>query len=292
MKRTVTVAVGLAVGSLSFAGEWFAGVDEIGYTGSITRHATLADANANVNVIGGPHAIPQRDGYVSAANATTNPAFFPTSFLVGTAWYYTIEDNTNGKPKDDPDGDRYYSGWANPNNTNVGFVQMFDDDASTVSSMLGQWTDLTYSTYTLFGTGTNSGVAESARLWDAPGPNGFPQNTAGIFRSWTLNMTFTGLSGTPSGGLIVHTGTIGGVTGSFTGVFENTSTTNVGANGFYRFTLNYNMTSWVKAQGNAALNGDLLESVIGAEAVPEPASMTALGLAALALLRRRKSASV
>jgi hypothetical protein len=288
MKKSLFAIVALTVAGVANA-QFYAFTETIGYDGTITKYGSLADAQAGTNPISGPHAVPQRDHYVYVVDGV--PSFDVDSNLFGTAWYFTTSENTNNFPKDDPNGDRYYSGWGNPNNTNTGFVQLYDDNASTHITRTGGWTSTAYDTFQISITGLNAGAADYARLWNAPGSGGPAGDTAGTFIQYSYNATFGGLVGTPQSGLIVsNTVNPTSVSGTFSGIFQNTSTSNPGASGFYVFNLSLNNISWAVTQGNAALNGDYSTSEFGAQAVPEPASLIALGAGLAALARRRRKA--
>ncbi|MBX3097120.1 MAG: PEP-CTERM sorting domain-containing protein [Fimbriimonadaceae bacterium] len=287
MYKVILLTAALSVTAASQA-QFFAFTETIGYDGTITKYATLADAQNQQNAVSGPHAVAQRDHYAYVVDGVGS--FGSDANFFGTAWYFTTEENTNNLPKDDPGGNRWYSGWGNPNNTNTGFVQLYDDNANTHISRSGAWTDTNYDTFVLTVTGLNAGATDYARLWNAPNTGGPAGDTAGTFISYSYSATFGGLVGTPQSGLIVSdTVDPTSVTGSFTGIFQNTSTTNPGSNGFYVFNLSLNNISWAVAQGNAALNGDITTSQFGAAAVPEPATMIALGAGLLAFARRRRN---
>ena len=99
--------------------------DRFGYTGVVKRYGTLADAQAGSNSTS-EYSIGNRDLSLYIKDGIV---------VVMGSWWYTIVDNTNGYAKDDPAGDRLYSGYGNTRgNSGRGFVQLYDGDASTVTS--------------------------------------------------------------------------------------------------------------------------------------------------------------
>lgn len=289
MRKFLFLSLGLVIGSaLCSAQNFAASTDFLGYTGSIVRYATLADAQAQTNAVGGPHAVNQRDA--SLFFTQNRPDVYSSNAAIFmTAWYYTIANNTNGFGMDDVNGNRYYSGWGNPNNTNTGFVQMYDLDSSSLTSYSGGWTSNAYDTFQLSFSGGSAGASEYARLWNAGSSGGPAGDTAGSFIEYAFNAQFSGLNGVLDGANYTATNHASSVTGAFTGIFQNTSNTNVGANGFYRFTLDLNTTNWAFSQGDQALNGNFSPSYFSAGSfapVPEPMTMSLMGIGAVAAFRR------
>lgn len=290
MKKTLLSLCAMAAFAAAGAQSFYASTDKFGYTGTVTKYGSLADAQAGQNPISGPHSFQQRDGALYVTNSA--PTYDPQDsnyFL--TAWYYTTEANTNGFPKDDPNGDRYYSGWGNPNNTTDSFVQLADLDGSTDVTRNGFWTNGSYDTFKVQVTGALADYPNDfARLWNAPAGPGAGEPTTGTFITYTIDITASGLVGAynPVSGLVESNNHPSNMSGTFYGIFQNLSSTDPGSNGFYVFNLTLNNTSWAFAQGDAALNGNFAPSEFGAAPVPEPATMAALGLGAAALLRRRR----
>jgi hypothetical protein len=298
----------LALGAVAHAGgpQFIASTDRVGYSGSVTRFASLADAVGGVNPVGGPFSIPKRNTGAPFNTESRDvgmyfvndaPSYDPqNSNILLTAWYYSIENNTNGLPKDDPAGDNYYSGNGNPNNTNPGFVQLYDEDGSTdtsLSAAFGGFNGTHWTEFSLQASGANADFDNDfSRLWNADGPNSFPDVTFGRFVSYELDITFKGLEGIDLGGGVIEANNHPtGVVGTFRAVFENT---NAGAlddpsyDGFYTVDLSFNMDNWAFAEGDEKLNGNFSPSLFAV--VPAPGTGVLAGAIALVGLRRRRSA--
>ena len=271
----------LVVASLSLyaaqAQTWYASTDKFGYVGTMTKYATLADAQAQTNA-GNSYTFAQRDAAVYVLNNASG--FDPVNananiFL--TAWYYTTDPN-NGP----------YSGWGNPNNASNSFCQLYDADGASDVTKTGGWTSALYDTFHVNVTGVNAEYGapgnDYSRLWDGDTSG----SDDGSFVSYELDLTATGLAGvqvTP--GFYESTNHPTAVTGSFTGIFENYGTDVSAAAGFYRFNLTFNDLNWA-FDNSGSLNGAFSPSTFGAEAVPEPASLSLLVLPAIAAYRRRR----
>lgn len=292
--RTLAIAVTSAFAvQAAWANDFLASTDMIGYTGSVSVYDTLADAQNETNARSGPHAWDQRSaGLYFAGGSHPSAAGFENANIFLTAWWYTTSDNTNGYAKDDPLGDRLYSGWGNPENTNTGFVQLYDGDGSTTTSKSASWSTLNPgvvdgSVFTLLASGTNAPYAEDfSRLWHAPNVGGAGALTSGTFVEWDMELVASGLTANWDGTYMTSLDHPDSVSGHFRGIFENQSTTDSSVHGFYRFDLTFNDTVWAVTQGNEALNGNLSDSYFST--VPEPGTLTVLALGALALRRRRK----
>ena len=235
--------------------------DRFGYTGVVRRYATLADAQQGINQIGDDTAISNRDLALYVVKDLA--AYDDDINVIMGSWWYTTAENTNGYPKDHPDGDRLYSGHGNTRgNSGRGFLQLYDEDGSTdlgVGAHFGafdgsHWTEL--HVY-IAGQGADS-ANDYARFWVDFQGSGADRV---IYHSYTLDFTATGLQGVETApGFIEATNHPTGVSGTYTGIFENISTTFPENNGFYTFELVLDMDNWSFSVGDEALNGNFYDS--------------------------------
>ena len=299
MNRTLTTILSIATLAGTAAASSPTGFafssERLAYTGSLTKYATLADAQAGTNVVAGPTSIPNRGtgdafdtpnrdlGLFFASNA---PSYSNDQAIALTAWYFTTNPN--------PTGSGVINGWGNPNNSNTGFMQMFDADASSVATQSAAFSNFNgteYTDFTFNSSITNAlGADEFSRLWPAPTIGGAANISGGDFLSLDINIVFSGLNGTEvAPGIIEANVDPTSVSGTITGIFQNTSTADPSQNGFYTIDYTVNLDSWVF--GNQA---SLAPGSIGYEpsffvTVPTPASAALLGMAGLAAARRRRA---
>jgi len=248
--------------------------DRLGYTGTMTKQggsAAIQTGDRDLTLLGSSNATP----LAGAENA---------AIVTGSWWYSTAVDGI-GAPRG--------LGWGNVNgNTGPGFMQYYDlpSPAPVVKTSYSfggfngtYWTEFTYMLEVLDGTAF-------ARL-------SAPQNTgdSGIYRSLLVALTVTGLEGVESGGWITASNQPTGVTGSITGVFENTSSTTAN-NGLYDFDFSVNMTNWAWTNRDSLVGDQFGDSSFGAlapsNAVPEPTALMLVGvaLAAAGFASRRRPA--
>lgn len=249
--------------------------DRFGYTGTTTRYATLADALAGTNALE-TISIGNRD--LSLFVVRDLPDYYDDSTIIMGSWWYTTQGS---------------AGYGNTRgNTGVGFLQIYEDPNVTgnVTQMaFGGWDGTYWTTYTLSVSGSGADYASSYARFSP-----FSSNTSdwGVYHSYSLTLTATGLQGVLNGNVIESFNHPTGVTGTFSGLFENTGS-DPAKQGFYTFQMTLDMENWAFSQngnldGAYQDNGNIFPSYF-AQAVPEPFT---IGLAAaglgLAALRRRK----
>ena len=265
----------LASASQASAQGGYASTDRFGYSGTVTRYGTQADLLANNN--GTSAAFPHRD--LGLYFVDNNPGFAgtypPTAAYFLSAWYL--------------------NGGSTPSNQNAGFIQLADDDGGSITSASYSFLDGARTVFNFSATGGNSiygcssAVSDCGRLWD-----GTTQASGGIFHSYSLGFTASGLAAAtfnPTTGVYESASDPTSVTGYMNGIFENTSASDPGSNGWYSYSLTIDNTSYAVANGYTDMANSYFAAPEAAVVTPEPASMTLLatGLAGLAFIRRRKN---
>lgn len=260
---------------------FYAVSDRFGYTGTVTRYATLSDALSQSNPLTIPIPIPQRDLSIYATNQAGVAGFDPAdanSFAFSTAWFLPSPPGT---------------GVGNPNNTTVGFVQINDPTNRTVNTSTAFYTDPSLTSFQLLVSGTDAlprdpvtGVAnEEARFWNAPGAAGAAILTQGIFRTYSLDATFSDLNPATLVNGIFESDNPGrpiSISGKFRAVFENTNPIDPGSLGFYDITLNLNNVSTAVNNGWLDPPFESTSGLFGSPTVvPEPSSFVLMVLGGL-----------
>ncbi len=284
--RAITVLM-IVLATPAFASNFIAQTDAVAYDGDVNGF-TFGNRDVSIDF--------QR-GAIGVNGLGPANIFF-------TAWYY----NPN-MPTDPTTGEFIYDGnGGNPNNTNVGFAQLFDVDNVTGASADGFWSpDL--QSFTLQASGVNASYDDAAsRLWDADGPNSFPQVTYGTFLSWDLDITLGfDQAATPAfSGWELESVDPTSVSGTFTATFLNegyipdssdpsdpTIGTPTGATGqTFTASFGFNLNSWSVAQfGGSNLGADdyFLDSYFYSDTIiPEPSTALLCLGGALALVIRRR----
>lgn len=250
--------------------------DRFGYTGTVVRYDTLGDAQAGTNVKE-TISIGNRDLslYIVEGLGSGNDM----NAIMGSWWYTT-----------DPLG---RSGYGNTRgNTGVGFVQLYDENSVTDTSLSMRFGDFDGAYWTTFAvtlTGANANYSNSyARL----SPFSSNVSDSGTFVSYSLALTASGLYGTETTpGLIEATNHPTGITGTFNGLFLNQGS-DTAKQGYYVFNLDLDMTNWA-FENNDLLTGEykpIADSYFAAS-VPEPTTLLLLGLsiAGIPIVRRRRN---
>jgi hypothetical protein len=260
--------------------------DVASYSGSMGFYNTLSDAQSGTSQVAN-YVVPRRDMFIGQSADFT---------YASTAWYYSTHTGQPGDAGILANG-RAVNGWGNNgNNTNTGFMQLLDFDGSTRSSISGGWTSHSFEAFNLSvsGSGANS-ANDAARWWNGTNQAG----QAGTFLSYSLDLTFTFNGGAnvtaEPGGQFSTTDFNTGVTGTFTAIFQNTSS-NPNFNGFYAITLDIGFDAsehWAWNNRDALnqdfLDGEFRSSFFQATVIPLPgaAGMALAGMGMIGLRRRR-----
>jgi hypothetical protein len=249
----------LALATTGVQAQIIAYSDRFGYTGSVTRYATLTDAQSTTNPLATFALGENRDFRVQLVNGFA--PFLDDQYHIGTNWT--------------PPG--------SPSNVATGFVQVPLQYGT--NSVQAFWD----STLTQFNFDARGALDDpDARLWDG---TAIAANQAGRFLDYHLWFVASGLDPAfwlAGFGTYASVGDPTAVTGGFAGLFENTS---AGASGFYTFNFQLNLESWAfDTFGNPVDSEYYVPGFFAAPtAVPEPATYGVLGTLALSalVLRRR-----
>ena len=108
--------------------------DRFGYSGTILRYDTLADARDGINSI---DRIEVDDRDLSLSVTQDDRDYADANILMGSWWYTTDEQGR--------------AGWGNTTgNTGVGFMQLFDDNGSTDTAVSMAFSNFDGTYYTDF----------------------------------------------------------------------------------------------------------------------------------------------
>lgn len=262
--------------------------ERFGYSGSVQRFATLADAQAGTNIID-TLTVGDRDLLMSFIKDDTD--FADENIALGS-WWHTLDtffSPTEGR-----------AGWGNTRgNTGVGYMQLFDTDASTDTSVSMAfdnfdgtfWTEFDFSV-----TGGNANSADDFARFSAIDN----VNDGGIWHEYDFSFTASGLEGVQVTPFVIESNNQPtGVSGGITGIFEITENQTSPANqGFYVLDLDLTMVNWAwdnrfdltpnvsSNNGASFFDGSFGDSLF--RTVPAPSSAALLGLAGLAASRRRR----
>lgn len=261
----------------------YIGNDWLGYGGgSLTAYNSLTDATNHTNATL-TTAFPVEDFSVFFVN--NNQAFVddvgggPASEAIFlTNWFASADGNDDGT--------------ANPYNNSIGFMQLYDADASTVTASRMGWTDPTLTSFALNASGgpTVTGCDVSSdfyaaddcgRLW-----NGQTSANGGSFLDWNISLAetyATSATYNSATGVFESDGKPVTASGQVSGTFFDPT-----ANAWYDFSVPINNVSTF-AEG---VDTDDLPVAGGMYITPEPATMSlmAFGLVGLAgAVRRRKT---
>jgi hypothetical protein len=249
--------------------------DRFGYTGTVVRYDTLADAQNGLNAqesiaIGVDVAADDsREHRDASFYFVDNAGAYDTDYnILTSSWWYTTAGS---------------AGHGNINgNTGIGFMQLYDNDGNTDTSVSmdfsnfdgTHWTD-----FTLSAQGTNATAADDYARFSVY------ENVhdAGTYLEYDLNITASGLEGVQAGNEIVANNHATGVNGTFSGlfVFGGDGDGDI-YTGFYTIDLVFDMENWAFAN-NGSLDGayqnggDIYDSLfVAVQPVPEPATMSLL----------------
>jgi hypothetical protein len=254
------------------------------YTGTVTTYATLLDAQNETNPLTSAQTIPDRP----AVNVNDPALLAPYRDLA----IFVSHNAPTGFYS--PHATYLYTQWsqpsqANPNNNGGGFLQYYNDvthgygtvnfdtlNEAYFSNPVGSY----YTQFNLHIAGADATLT-GGRSWQ----EGFISQR-GIFRSWDLNVTFSGLEGIEVDSntkLTVATNQPTSATGTLTGIFESVQ---YDPGKFYRFAYTISTeNSWTFDDPLGTYHPD---SYFLAVHVPEPSALSLAATGSLLAFKRRR----
>ena len=212
--------------------------ERFGYIGTVSVFNTLADAQSGRNPRYAGFVMPQRDGSIYMSRAMGGDYSEFNAIL--TNWYSTNDPDPENNP-----------GKGNPNNKNIGFVQMYDNNADNWQNQKAYWSK-DKQTFTIESKGRNASYpsvenpGEYARLWNAGATQGAGESTKGTFVTYEVVFNATGLAGhdPDNDGFFENSKNATGFSGTFKAVFKNESANYPDSNGYYVVSLTFNSSWW------------------------------------------------
>jgi len=253
--------------------------DRFGYSGTVVKYKTLKDAQSGIDATETIliNDTLHRDASFDFKNNASSYGN-DINVLMGS-WWYTI----NGS-----------AGHGNTDgNTGVGYMQMYDADSSTDSSIEMNFSNFDGSYWTDFNLMVSGGSATSVD--DYARFSAYDNvHDAGTYLSYNLDITATGLMGIQTGNIIEANNHATGVSGSFNALFSFGGDSQGDIyDGFYSISLDFDMDNWAYSNngnlnGDYHNNGDIYASqFITISSVPEPTTLAIFGLGLLALVSRK-----
>lgn len=283
----VTAATFSGAASAASVGGVFS-TDRLGYTGTVVRYGSLADAQGMVNStdtitvgvdVPGDDSLEHRDASFYFVN---NAAAYDTDYniLTGSWWYSTTSGAGNGNIN---------------GNTGIGFMQLYDDlgvSDTSVSMDFSNFDGTHWTEFTLSAQGENQDTYSRFSMYNNV-------NDAGKYLEYDLNITVGGLQGLQAGNEIVANNDPTSVTGNFKALFQLGGDPQGDLNtDFYTVDLDFDMENWAFGQNGSLVgpheqDGNIYDSqFVAINEVPLPAAAWLFGSALMGLIgvaRRQKA---